>query len=183
MLMMTSGSRVDSAIQGKNGHRQRRTAQTTPHVCEGNHLGRVRLRRALQLNDWEMSATDQVADVEFQPVAATTTNGCLRPGTRRASRPRSPRLEPWFARGRPTAEVDLIRGYGVEGVARPVPVVPVNIQRQFPAQGGALVGDQQASRLLGLQRPDEPLDHGDAAVLADGSEALADACRVILRVV
>ena len=54
-------------------------------------------------------------------------------------------------------------------------VVPADIQRQLAAKCLTLVGDQQPTRALVLDRSDQPLDHSDAAVLAHRAEALLNA--------
>ncbi len=57
----------------------------------------------------------------------------------------------------------------------PVAVVPVEVERQLLLEGGETVRDRDESRgALVLDGSDAALDHGEAAVLADGAEALAD---------
>jgi len=58
----------------------------------------------------------------------------------------------------------------------PVAVVPGDVEGQFLFHGGETVRNRDESpRALGLERPDAALDHGEAAVLANGPEALSDA--------
>jgi hypothetical protein len=55
-------------------------------------------------------------------------------------------------------------------------IVPGTIERQLLLHSGQAVWDDvQAARTLVLERPDAALDHREAAVLADGAEALPDA--------
>jgi len=58
---------------------------------------------------------------------------------------------------------------------RPVPVVPADVQRQLALESRPAVRNKQPSRALVLQGADHSLDDRDTAVLADGSESLADA--------
>jgi len=56
-----------------------------------------------------------------------------------------------------------------------VAVVPGPIERQILLEGGETVRDQnQSPGALVLDGSDAALDHGEAAALADGTEALAD---------
>jgi len=133
------------------------------------------LGRWFQLDEWEVPAPRQVAHVQFESLAAAASDLRLLPRTRRARRPSSSRLKSWLATSRPSSEVDLVRRRAIESVVRSVLVVPVGEEHQLPAKSVTLVGDQQSPRTLALQRTNETFDHGDAAILADGSEALPDA--------
>ncbi len=159
---MTLAIRVESGQETQTGQRQRLTAQTRPRVLEDEHGGRRLLRRSFQLDEWEMPASRQVSHVQFDPLAAASTDARLRPSTRRAPRPMSSRFNPWLAPSRPSVEVDLVRHCTIQGVVRSVTVVPVRKKRQLPAKGVALVGDQQSPRALALQRSNEAFDNGDA---------------------
>ena len=172
--MMRHGIQPDSVQRSQRDEQGRLSAQTSPHVPEGSHHERKRLRRALQLDDRKMPAPGQVTNVEFQQLAFATANGRLRLGTRRPARPGPPRLESWLAGGRSSTVVDLVRRRTIESVVRSVAVVPVRKKRQLPAKGVALVGDQQSPRALALQRSNEAFDHRDTAVLADRTEALTN---------
>jgi hypothetical protein len=58
----------------------------------------------------------------------------------------------------------------------PATVVPREVKPELLFDVGETVWNRgKPSRALGLERSDAALDHGDAAVLADGAEALADA--------
>src|SRR6266581_4087138 len=71
--------------------------------------------------------------------------------------------------------VDLVRCRAAESRERPVAVVPGEVKGQFLLHGGEAVRNQnQSSRALVLDGADAALDHGEAAVLADGAELLAD---------
>lgn len=53
-------------------------------------------------------------------------------------------------------------------------VVPVKKKQELPEEGVAKRRHQESPRALGLQRPEEPLDDGDAAVLTDCSDSRMD---------
>jgi hypothetical protein len=55
-----------------------------------------------------------------------------------------------------------------------VTVAPDDVQRQLAAKCVAIVGHEQPASALVLDRSDQSLDHGDAAIRADGTEPLTD---------
>jgi hypothetical protein len=67
--------------------------------------------------------------------------------------------------------VHLIRRAAVECHVRAVAVVPTGKSIEFLAYLLASHRDQDDASAERFHRQDEPLDHGDAAVLADGSKA------------
>ncbi len=76
-------------------------------------------------------------------------------------------------------EVDFVGGRGSEAGVGPVAGVPGEVKPELLLEIGETVWSRdQASSALGLNRPDAALDHGEAAVLADGAEALMDAAAV-----
>ena len=78
---MTLAIRVESAQQTQTDQWQRVTAQTSPRALKGEHRKRDPLRRSFQLDEWEVPAPRQVAHVQFDPLAAATSNLRLRSGT------------------------------------------------------------------------------------------------------
>src|SRR5712692_8726656 len=72
--------------------------------------------------------------------------------------------------------VDLVGCGGAEPHVRPVTVVPGEVEGQFLLEGGETVRDrEESSRALVLDGSDATLNHGQAAVLTDGTEPLVDA--------
>ena len=67
--------------------------------------------------------------------------------------------------------VDLVGCASVEGLIGTVVVVPNHKERQFSTKILSAVRDQQLPSALALDRSDHPLDHGDATVLAHGTES------------
>ena len=132
------------------------------------------LRRALQFNDRQVLAPRQVAQLQFDHLPDLATHFSLRRGARRSPRPAPPRLDPRRFAGTIAVEVDLVGRCGSQPLVRTVAVVPLEVERQFPSHALALVRDQQPPRALVLHRSDEPLEDGDAAVLADAPKR----CRI-----
>ena len=59
---------------------------------------------------------------------------------------------------------------------RLIAVVPAGPERKLMLKAGKPIGDHDdPSCALGLERADQPLDDGGAAVLAEGTEPMADA--------
>jgi len=101
----------------------------------------------------------------------------------RSSRPTCARLESRPpTRGKRT-EVHLVGCAGTDPRVRSLGVVPGDVLVELATECGARHGhDGQEPRALVFQRTDEPLDHGEAAVLADGAESLLDAATAAPRV-
>jgi len=94
---------------------------------------------------------------------------------RRATWPPWPWLEARGPDGWSPIVVDLVGGCAPESRVGPVAVVPGTIELQTLLEGDETVRDRYESpRALGLERPDAALDHGEAAILADGAEPLPD---------
>ena len=70
--------------------------------------------------------------------------------------------------------VDLVGRAAVERHVRAMAVVPAGKSLEFLSHLFASHGDQDDARAERFHREDEPLDDGDAAVLADGAEARLD---------
>ncbi len=132
----------------------------------------VELRRSSQFDDRQVRSVRKEADAQFQPRTATAANVSRRPGTRRSTRPPLAWLKSRPMTSGHHGAVGLLRSCATQRLVRPVAVVPVDVQRQLAAEGVTLVRDQQPTRALVLDRSDQPLDHGDAAVLADCTKAL-----------
>ena len=72
--------------------------------------------------------------------------------------------------------VDLIGSGTPEPGVGPAAVEPGEVERQLVDEGGETVRDRdQTPRALDLDGSDAPLDYGQAAVLANGAESMADA--------
>lgn len=113
---------------------------------------------------------------EVGPDSWLTADKSPRRRARRATWPTRSGLEARGADRWTPMGVDLVRGRGPESRVGPVAVVPGKVERQFLLHGGQTIGDGgQTARALGLERPDGALDHGEAAILADGPEPLPDA--------
>ena len=94
---------------------------------------------------------------------------------RGATRPPRTRLEAWSVARGAAAEADLVRGSCAKRLVRAVAIVPGAPDREFMLQGPTAERDHdEPPRAFGFQRPNQALDHGDAAVLADGPESLPD---------
>jgi hypothetical protein len=129
------------------------------------------LRDALQRNDGKMATPGEIADVEQEPGSGLATNECLGRGARSTPGPAWAWLEAGQAGGMAAAMVDFVRRGRSEPGVRSVSVVPRGEERQVMMHSGESVGDEsQPARALGLEGPDGALDHGQAAVLADGAE-------------
>jgi hypothetical protein len=57
---------------------------------------------------------------------------------------------------------------------RAVSVVPIDVQRDRPPEGAAILRNQQSPRTLPLHGPDEAHNQSDAPMFADRGEALRD---------
>jgi len=121
-----------------------------------------------------MLAACTEADVKSESNTAPTTNLDLRRSARRASRPTLPWLESRCATSGRLPEVDFVGRPTVQPSVRPIAVVPRSKQRQLFAKGAPAAGDHDSPCATVLHRENEPLDDGDAAVLADGTEPLTD---------
>ena len=135
---------------------------------------RAKLRRFLQLNDGKMDASDHVADGQVEALATSPANGSLRPSTWRTSRPLVPGFDARRKASRREIEVDLVRSSNVKPAVRSKPVVPVDEQREFTPQFLPVVRNEESACALVLEGPDDSLDDGETAVLADRAEPPPD---------
>ena len=112
---------------------------------------------AAQFDDREVLAALDVAHRPPEPVSTTTGTMTTRPVGPRLELSSSQRTLPEGFTGSPPGE----RGMWS------VDVVPGRKESQLPAEAIAPVGDQKPSRALALDRSDQPLDDGNAAVHSD----------------
>lgn len=130
---------------------------------------------ATQRDDGQVLAPRAVADREFETLTTSPVNLRMRSCAWRSARPSTS----WFESRREacgwSAKVDLVRGSHLESGVRSVSVVPGDEEQQLAPDRVTLVGNQHASGALVLHGADEPLDHGDAPILADRAESLLDA--------
>ena len=125
-----------------------------------------------------MLAAGNVADVAIQSRPAAPADQGVRCSAGGAPRPAASWLESRRAAGRRMTVIDLIGRASLESCMRPVSVIPGDVQRDLPLRRSAIVGNKQSTGTLHLHRPDEALDHGDASMLANNTEALRDAATV-----
>jgi len=142
---------------------------------EAEQAGSLELRGFFQFNDRQMPAARQVRHSQRDPLAATPTHWGGRSGTRRASGPLSPWLEPWRSRSRQALKVDFIWSRRLQTAVRPMAVVPLDEEADLTAECSPIQRHENATQSLPLHGSHQSFDHRDAAVLLDGPEALADA--------
>ena len=134
------------------------------------------LRDALEGDDRQVPATSTMLDDQIDHGSGLPSNERMRAGARRSLRPTRSRFEPWPPARGERAEIDLVGGARAESGMRPLGVVPVDVVIELASERGSRQGhDRQEPRALVLQGTDEPLDDGEAAVLADSAETLLDA--------
>ncbi len=137
------------------------------------------LRGALERDDGQMPASGVVTESEMERDSGLTTDESSRRSAWGGSRPPRAGFEARRLGRRAPVVVELVGCGSVEARVRPVAVVPGEVEGQFLPHGSEAVRDQnQSPGALVLDGADAALDHGDAAVLADGTEALADLATV-----
>jgi hypothetical protein len=133
------------------------------------------LRDALQRDEGQVLAPGTALDEQFILGAGSTSHERLGPRARRRSQPSLTRLEPRLpARGH-LAEVNLVGCGTGEELVGPVGIEPGHVPIELALESSCYEGHEDQARALGLHRPDEPLDDGEAAVLPDRAEPLLDA--------
>jgi len=131
--------------------------------------------RVLQPDNRQVSPVGLEVQHEFDPDAAGAANLCLGRSTGALPGPLGPGLKPGLRVGRLAAEVDLVWGPAAEGLMRPMLVEPGSVELKLGEHLLDVHGHEgQAANALGLEGPDEALDDGDGAVLANGAEAGLD---------
>jgi hypothetical protein len=134
------------------------------------------LRDATKRNDRQMHASAVALDDQFELGSRPSAHERMRLGARRPPRPSPPRLEAWSPAGRESPEVDLVGRARAKARVRALGVVPGRVGVELAPEGDTDERhDRQEASAFVLHRPDEPLDDGDASVLADGAQAVGDA--------
>ncbi len=133
------------------------------------------LRDASERDDRQMPPSPASFEHEFEPGTGLPSYERLRPRASRRPGPSSTRLESWLPMGGHPVEVDLVRCRPAKEGVRPDLVEPGDVLAQLPLELLKPKGEEQQPDALVLQGANEPLNDGEAAVLPDGSEALADA--------
>ncbi len=134
------------------------------------------LRDASQRHDGEMLTPAAVLDVQLDRDSWSSSHERMQRSARRPSRPPGSRFVSRSPASRECAEVDFVGCARSEARVRPLGVVPGDVVVELAAERVSRQrNDRQQARALVLHRLDEPLDDGEAAVLADGAEALLDA--------
>ena len=142
-----------------------------PHKAKS----KVALRDASKRHDGKMLAPAAILDVQLDRDSWSSSHERMRRSARRPSRPPGSRFESRSPASRECAEVEFVGRAGAESRVRPLRVEPGDVVVEFTAERGPRQRhDRQQARALVLHRLDEPLDDGEAAVLADGAEALLD---------
>src|SRR5207245_3716619 len=134
------------------------------------------LRGALELDDGQMPASAVITDREMERDSGLTADESLRRSAWGTTRPPRAGLEARGPIGRAAMVVDLVGSGGAESRVRPVAVVPGAVDGQFLLHDGEAVRDKNQSpgdRVL--DGSDAAFDRRDAAVVAEGAEALAAA--------
>ena len=116
-------TQVESARRGSNQQPHRPYVRTDPRFPKGEEREFVSLRGPSQHDHRQMTASRQVAHVQFDALAGSPAHLGLRSGTRRSSWPISSRLESPRPTGRSAVEVDLVGRPGLERVVRSISVV------------------------------------------------------------
>jgi hypothetical protein len=130
-------------------------------------------RGAPQSDDRQVHVGVYARNLEIDAGAGPSRDEDARCGARGTTRPVRSGLDPWATVRWKAPEVHLVRRAAAQAGMRPMLVVPVN------ASNHVAVHDRPAHRNCFeshgfFQRPDEPLDDGDTAVLADGTKAWFD---------
>ena len=147
-----------------------------PHFMSCHAKAEGTLRDALERNDGKLLTTAVVLDAQLDHSSGSSSNERVRLRARRPSRPALARLESRPPARRELIEVDLIGRSRAESRMRPFRVVPGGVVIELASECRSRQrNDRQKPCALVLQGTYEPLDHGEAAVLADGAEALLDA--------
>src|SRR2546428_3968536 len=133
------------------------------------------LRGAREGDDRRVSASAVVADCKIESGSGLTADESLRRSAWGTTRPPRAGLEARCPIGRTPMVVDLVGSGGAKSRVRPVAVVPGDVGGQVPLHGSEMVRDQnQSPGALVLDGADAALDHGEAALASDGTEALVD---------
>jgi hypothetical protein len=132
------------------------------------------LRCPLEGDDRQVPVSTEPLDAKLQVHAGCPAHLGMRRGARRPAWPVWPRLESRAsARGRDTP-ISFLRGAAAEELMRAERVVPVRVECKAALKASPIQRDDSPTQELLLHAEDEPFDHGNAAVLADGTVAGVD---------
>ncbi len=132
------------------------------------------LRRGSQRHDRQVLTSREVADVQVEPHARPAAHLGVRGSTRRISWPPRPGLESWLHAGWREGTIDLVGRRRIQSVVGSPFVVPDREERKLGPKRSTQERDEHTPSALLLHRPDESLDHSNAAVAANRAEALSD---------
>ena len=127
------------------------------------------LCHSLQRHDRQMLAATMVVEVDRESISRLASNKRLRPRASRRTRPALTSFDAWSSVSRSLTEVNFIRRSAIERCMRAPFVVPVDERKKLATACFSLRRYQNSSRVLVLYASDQTLDHGDAAMLADGT--------------
>src|SRR6185369_9872892 len=127
---------------------------------------------ALQRDDRWVSPASKVTSLEIDPDSGLTSDEGLWHRTRGSPRPAAAEFEARRPNRLAASVVDLTRGRASQPGMRPLAIVPGEVERQLLLESREAVGNQdQPSRALGFERPHASLDHRQASMLVERSEA------------
>ena len=132
------------------------------------------LRRVRQRDDWQVLAALVEVKDELQVDAWLASDLYLRRGARRVTGPVRPGFESRPSAGGGNSPVAFIGRPTAQSCVRAAGVVPGGDCIGFRTHLPEVQRNEDTSESLVLQRADESLDDGDAAVLADGAETRLD---------
>ncbi len=135
----------------------------------------VALRDASKRHDGEMLPPAAVLDTQLDRNSWSSSHERMRRSARRPSWPTGSRFESRSPASRESPEVDLVGRASTESRVGPPGVQPRHVVVELTSERRSREGhDGQQARALVLHRLDPSFDDGEAAVLADGAEALLD---------
>ena len=135
----------------------------------------VALRDASKRHDGEMFPPAAVLDTQLDRNSWSSSHERMRRSARRPSWPTGSRFESRSPASRECTEIEFVGRAGAESRVRPLGVEPGDVIVELAAERVSRQrNDRQQPRAFVLHRLDKSLDDGEAAVLADGAEALLD---------
>lgn len=127
-------------------------------------------RGALQRHDGQVPSFAREGELTRQSDSRLAPGQRHRLGAARASRPSCPWFKPRLLVHWTEAVADFIGSSAAERRVGPMAVVPGDQFREFSLEGSSPQRHQREPCDALLEREDQSLDHGDAAVLADRAE-------------
>jgi hypothetical protein len=134
----------------------------------------VPLRRPFEGDEREVPVATEPLDVEFELSAGLSAQPGVRRGADRVAQPVWARLEARPPAGCRDSPVSFLGCAPGKELVRSEAVVPVLVESAGFLEATAVEWNDHAAKELVLHAKDEPLDDGDAALLADGPEARLD---------